>query len=349
MTLFPAVRLALALLPVLLFLLALTWLDSYRLVRMRSILVWIIAGGLAAAAAFLINALFLRRFGIDPGLYSRYDAPVIEETLKAVLMVRILRSHKAGFLVDAAIYGFAIGAGFALMENLDYLRTLHDARPVLWAIRGFGTAIMHGAATAIFAILSKSLSERRQGGGVGVYLPGAAAAIVLHSLFNHFLFSPAISTVLVFMILPLVFVLLFEASERSLQRWLGVGFDADSDLLLAIRSGRFTETRAGRYLEALRERFAGEALADMLCYLRLDAELSLRAKGELLMREAGFRTDPDADVLDKLREMRFLERSIGPTGRLALAPMMRPAGRALWERDLLAGGRLAFPARKPLS
>ena len=67
-------------------------------------------------------------------------------------------------LVDAAIFGFAIGSGFALVENLYYLASRPDAHVAVQIIRGFGTAIMHGGATAIFAIVSVALAEKRPDG-----------------------------------------------------------------------------------------------------------------------------------------------------------------------------------------
>ena len=48
-------RVVLALLPISLFLASLVWLDSYKLVRLRSVLRMIAAGGLAAAASWMIN------------------------------------------------------------------------------------------------------------------------------------------------------------------------------------------------------------------------------------------------------------------------------------------------------
>ena len=69
----------------------------------------------------------------------------------------MLRQRRLGFLVDAALVGFAVGTGFALVENLEYLRWSRNERFVLWLVRGFGPAILHGAMTALFAILVKSL------------------------------------------------------------------------------------------------------------------------------------------------------------------------------------------------
>jgi hypothetical protein len=74
------------------------------------------------------------------------------------------------FLVDAAQLGFAVGAGFAVVENIQYLRSLADASIALWLVRGLGTAVLHGATTAIFAMMSKT-ARRSKSGTEGVAVP----------------------------------------------------------------------------------------------------------------------------------------------------------------------------------
>ena len=65
--------------------------------------------------------------GIDLTLFARYVAPLTEEISKAVFVGLLLWRNRVGFLVDAAVQGFAVGTGFALVENIDYLRHLGDA------------------------------------------------------------------------------------------------------------------------------------------------------------------------------------------------------------------------------
>jgi RsiW-degrading membrane proteinase PrsW (M82 family) len=98
---------AIALLPVLCFLGALVWLDSYKLVRPGLVLVTIAAGAVAAGASYFVNATLIDATGLALGAYSRYVAPLTEEALKALIIVWLIRSGRVGFLVDAAIFGFA--------------------------------------------------------------------------------------------------------------------------------------------------------------------------------------------------------------------------------------------------
>ena len=318
----------LALAPVLFFLGALVLLDSYKLVRLRVVVGVVFAGMLVAGVAYLINGALLTR--IDFNFYTRYVSPLIEELLKALVIVALMRAHRIGFLVDGAIFGFAVGTGFAVIENLNYLAIAPDARLGTWIVRGFGTAIMHGGATAIFAMASVALVGRSY-----AYLPGFVLAVVLHSAFNHFFFSPFASTVGIAFVLPLLLNAVFRRSEAAVGDWLGRGFDADAEMLELINSGRLSDSPVGRYLHTLKHRFQGLVVADLLAYLRLYTELALRAKGLLLMRENGFDVPIDEPTKEKFAELRYLEKSVGRTGLLAIQPMLHMSHKDLWQLYML--------------
>jgi protease PrsW len=324
-------RLLAGFLPVLLFLGALIYLDSYKLVRLRRVVFMIMLGGAAAAASYTANGILLSRLPMDFTTYSRYVAPVVEEFAKALILIWLIRSQRIGFLVDASIYGFAVGTGFALVENAYYLRSIPDTHLVVWLIRGLGTAVMHGGTTSIFGISSQLLAEFRSPKQVSIFVPGLLTAMVLHSLFNHLFFLPIFSTLATLLVFPLLIFVIFERSEESLQNWLEVGFDADTELLELMNSGRLSESKVGKYLQSLREKFSGEVVMDLLCYLRIHLELSLRAKGTLMMREAGFDAEPDDETRALFKEMRYLEGSIGKTGKLALLPFLHVSGKELWQ------------------
>jgi RsiW-degrading membrane proteinase PrsW (M82 family) len=321
------------LLPVLSLLAALLYLDSYKLVKLRAVVAALTCGALIAAATYPLNELFLDRFTMPLSTFSRYVAPASEELLKALVIVALIRAHRIGFLVDAAIFGFAVGTGFALAENLYYLHLVPDASLGTWIVRGFGTALMHGGATAIFGVMGLAMIERRS--GPAAFLPGLAVAILLHAGFNQFFFSPRMSTLGIVVVLPPLLYAVFHLSERSLGDWLGKGFDADTAMLELINSGRFADSPVGRYLLTLRDKFDGPLVADVLCYLRLYTELSLRAKGILMMRENGFEVPLDPATRDVFAEMRYLEKSIGRTGVRAIQPMLAMSHKDLWQLYML--------------
>ena len=308
--------------PVVSFLGVLLYLDSYKLVTLRSVVALVACGAVEAAAMYALHGALLARNPIDFATFTRYVAPLAEELFKGLAIVLLIRANRIGFLVDAAIFGFAVGPGFATVENLNYLGENPIAGMGTWIARGFGTAIMHGGANAIFAVMGLAMVERSGRATLRAFLPGFAIAAVLHSAFNHFFLSPFLSTLGIVLVLPPLLNFVFERSEKAVGAWLGKGFDADAQMLELINSGRLADSPAGRYLHSLRDRFKGPVLADLLCYLRLYTELALRAKGILLMRENGFEVPVDHATRDVFTEMRYLEKSIGRTGVLAIQPML---------------------------
>jgi RsiW-degrading membrane proteinase PrsW (M82 family) len=323
------------LLPVLTFLAALLYLDSYKLVKLRAIVAVVACGALAAGLSYVLNASVLDVVRMDLTPYSRYVAPVTEELAKALIIVALIRMHRIGFLVDAAIYGFAVGTGFAMVENLYFLRLIPDAGLGTWIVRGFGTAIMHGGTTAIFGVMGVALQERAHRASLAALLPGFALAVALHSGYNHLSHLPRVAALSALVVLPPLLYAVFQRSERAVGDWLGQGFDADAEMLALINSGSLSDSPVGQYLHTMKDRFRGPVVADLLCYLRLYTELALRAKGILMMRESGFDVPVDDATRAKFTEMRYLEQSIGRTGLLAVQPMCHMSHKDLWQLYML--------------
>ena len=326
-----ALNWTLALAPVLLLAVLFEWLDVFRLMDKRELLGLLLLGGLAALAAWPVSGQVLDNLPMGFTFYSRVVAPWIEEALKGAAILWLVWRNRVGFTLDAVICGFTIGAGFSVVENVFYLLRYPDLAAGVWLVRGFGTAVMHGGATAIFGIAGMTLEDH---GGLPRGLGWATAltlAAAIHSVYNHFFLSPILSTALVLIALPPIIFAVFRRSEKALEQWLNVGFDADTEVLEMILSGNVSQSHVGTYLKSLKERFRGEVVVDMLCYLRMHLELSLRAKGLLMMREAGFPVALDTSDKASLDELEHLERSIGPTGKLAMAPFLRTTSRDIWQ------------------
>lgn len=326
---------AVGVLPVLGFLVVLLLLDSYKLVTPARIIRALGIGASAALVCFFVNTLPFSRMGSAGEYYAWLGAPVVEESLKAAALIWWIRKGRIAFLVEGALLGFAIGAGFAFAENLFYAGSLREAHLSVHVIRGFGTAIMHGGATALVGVLARSAADRRAPDRIRFALPALAAAIAVHMVYN-IPWLPAVANAAVLMAaLPAAFALAFARSETALRSWLGEGFDKDIELLEMLGSGAFLSTPAGRYLQSLKTSFPAAVLADMLCLLQLSLELSMRAKAELIKREVGFAAPPDPAIRARLRELKFLEKSIGSTGRLALAPLLPAGTRDIWQLNML--------------
>lgn len=333
------VDLTAALAPVMCLLALLIVMDSFKLVPVRFVF-QAIGGGMAAAGlALAVNLWLIDGLSLPIPVVTRTIAPVTEELLKLGFVVYAIRFRRVGFPVDAAIVGFAVGTGFALVENAYYLLAMPAADVWLWLARGLGAAILHGATTGIAAILAQSLASRRAGAGLSVFVPGALAAIAVHAVYNQFILAPVVSMLVLLAVLPPLVLLVFERSERATREWMSAGLDLDVELLKLVLSEQFEGTRLGVYLQELRARFPGPVVADMFCLMRLELELGIRAKGMLMARDAGLDVPVDQELVAGLEEVRYLERAIGPTGLAALGPLQVSSDRDAWHKFLLREAR----------
>jgi RsiW-degrading membrane proteinase PrsW (M82 family) len=331
----------LSLLPVLAFLAALQLIDSYKLLRLRRVLESLGVGCIVAVGCYALNTGMMSVLGRYADLWPRFGAPVLEEVAKALCIFFLLRTNRIGFMVDGAISGFAIGAGFAVIENLTYLPDLLAAGFLPAAVRGFGTAMMHGGTTAIFGLVSVNRAEIAGKARAPVFLPGLALAIFIHVLYNQPFWPPVWEAAALLVILPVVLSFVFWRSEKSLEEWIGTKLDKDMDLLHMIGTGTFSSSHAGEYLRSLESTFGSLVLGDLLCYLQICLELSAQAKGALLRREMGFPNEPDPELPGRLKELAYLEKQIGRAGQLALAPLLGTSRRDIWELQQLKDEPLA--------
>jgi RsiW-degrading membrane proteinase PrsW (M82 family) len=320
-----------ALVPVLAFLGVLLTFDSYRLISLRELSETIGIGLVLAGAAYYINGYLLAHSGIDYAGYSKFGGPVVEETLKAAALIFLFARNRIGFMIDAAIMGFAVGTGFAVFENVYYLYTLHDAQFGDWIIRGFGTAIMHGGATALFAMLAESFIERRARLKVLYFVPSLVAAIAVHIAFNALSGIPLLSTAVMIIGLPPAFLLIFTKSEHAVHQWLVDDYKSHQQLLDDIDSGRFAHSEAGRFIVTLSKRFDKATVADIFEYLKLHTLCVLRAENRSLARERNEKVVIGPSDRADLHRLAALERKIGRIALMALWPHLHFSRRELWE------------------
>lgn len=338
-----------AFLPVLLFLGVLVLMDSFKLAHPSAIaraLGWgILAACLAESTQYAIGSVV----PLSPAALNWVVGPLTEETAKAALIVLLIVRRRIGFPVDAAQLGFAVGTGFALVENLQYLRVLPDASVLLWCVRGLGTAMLHGATTSVFAMMAHTAAERHRDRPVVVFAPAWLAVVVIHAGYNLVPLSRLATTAVLLIVLPLVVLWVFQRSEHATRDWIGAGLDLDLLLHETFSSDTLALTRFGSYLQELRARFAGPVVADMLCLLRVELELSIQAKAVLIARDAGVKLPMHPDARSAVDEIRYLRSSIGTTGRLALHPIEVSSHRDDWHRYLLTGSDAPRVSRGLLS
>ncbi|MBX2977031.1 MAG: PrsW family intramembrane metalloprotease [Ignavibacteriaceae bacterium] len=308
-------------LPILLLLFLLYWIDSFKLLSPKILFIAILWGAASALLAYPINTFLLNLF--SNSIVTGLLAPTLEESLKFLLIIHFLRKNRVCFLTDSLILGFAVGAGFSIVENIFYLNQLGEKEILIWILRGFGTSFMHATASGTASVISQTILGKKDRFKFRFLLIGLTSAVIIHGIFNSSLFPPVFMIASQLLLLPMFIFLLMQKSEASIKNWIDEQFESDVILLSKIKSGELSTTRTGKYLISVKERFPAEVLVDMLGYVQLYLTLSIKVKGMLMIKEAGFDIPKDENIMAQLNELNALSKSIGKIGRMTLSPILK--------------------------
>jgi RsiW-degrading membrane proteinase PrsW (M82 family) len=201
-----ALALPLALLPVPLLVAVVLWMDRLE-PEPRTNLAFAFGwgAGIAALSALVINTANLEyvtmpALGASRGEYvaATFGAPVVEETLKGLVLVGLLWRRRAEFdgPTDGVIYAAMVGLGFAMIENVGYYINAfvspshsgpyHSGIVLLgytFVLRGLLSPLLHPVFTSMTG-LGVAYSAGRRGGAPWAVALGLLAAMVLHGTWN---------------------------------------------------------------------------------------------------------------------------------------------------------------------
>lgn len=328
---------AVALLPVLLLAVLFTWLDVFKLMSPWEMIGCLLLGAVAALVAWPISGRMLDTLPIGYSFYSRMVAPWIEEALKGAALAALILTNRIGYKLDAVISGFAIGAGFSVIENIFYLSRFPELDTAVWLVRGLGTAVMHGTTTAILAATAHQLgngSMRREGGHMFNpfwLLPGYLLASLFHLIFNQFPDHPMEDMIVTLIVAPIILIGVMRFGEGEARTWLTEESEAHRRWLEEWKAGGFPADESGQRIAALTQRLKPEQAALVREYCIAKAELVLAAEEELL---DGDRHIDEAEAkrlrtaFDRLDEVRH---AIGRVGFAALSRRLPFSNNDEWE------------------
>jgi RsiW-degrading membrane proteinase PrsW (M82 family) len=328
----------LALVPVLILLGVFVWLDAFKLMSLSEILVLLVLGGIGAGIAWPVSGRLLDTLPIGFSSYSRFVAPWIEEAIKAVVIIALFRMNRIGYKLDAVIAGFAIGAGFSVVENVIYLIRYPDYGAGTWLVRGLGTAVMHGTTLAILAATAHEFAERETREAAGEFdfhlwwfVPGYFVAVALHTLFNQFPDRPLVAMMGAWMLAPIALIAIFHFGTSEAQRWLAAERDGHEEQLETLKAGDWPDNASGRRIAALAERVDGETARRLRRYWELQAWLVLQAEEAMIEEVEGDVTLDAPQIRAALAELAGLRRALGRSTFTALKALLPFSRNDYWE------------------
>ena len=328
----------LALIPVLVLLAVFDWLDAFELMSFREILILLVIGGFAALLSWPVSGRLLDTLPIGFSIYSRFFAPWIEEAIKGAMIVALFRMNRIGYKLDAVIAGFAIGAGFSVVENIIYLLHFPDYGAGTWLVRGFGTAVMHGATLAVLAAIAHEFAEReiREAASefdfrLWWFIPGYLVAVALHMAFNQFPDRPLIAMLGSIVVAPLVLIGIFHFGTREAERWLVAELAEHRAALEKLRAGGWPEGPSGQKIAALASRLDPEAAKRVHRYLELQTWLVAEAEETMMEEATGDAEFSKSEVRAAFTELDGLKRALGRSTFAALQAHLPFSRNDQWE------------------
>jgi RsiW-degrading membrane proteinase PrsW (M82 family) len=323
----------------LIFLYVIYKLDLYGTGSFRIVLICFGWGMIAFGLAYLTNTTAMNAGLISLDTLRRFFAPPAEELLKALILIYLVRRPNFTYFVDGAIYGFAIGVGFAIVENYSYV--LGGSASVLGMAIGrvLSTNLMHASASGLVGIAVGYARFHRSWRRVLSVSAGLLVALVLHVGFNNLVSSPRISGGL---------LLLYAAA---------VGFGSAGIIALAIRRGLAEEkswieetlgeadrvTRgeaavvnrisdAREILTPIAKRFGPEKASQIERFLMLQARLGILRKTLEKLQDEKMVKAVEAQMSDLRGEMDDARRSVGAYCMLYLRQIFPEESSPLWGR-----------------
>jgi RsiW-degrading membrane proteinase PrsW (M82 family)/CRP-like cAMP-binding protein len=139
----------------------------------------------AISLAWILNSAVLDQ-GIGYDTLTGIAAPIIEEILKSLVLITLIQRPRFRYIVDGAVYGIAVGIGFAMSENLFiYLPGAGEAVLGTAISRTLSTSLMHASASGMVGISLGRLRRATESARATWPLLGIGLAISLHVIYNN--------------------------------------------------------------------------------------------------------------------------------------------------------------------
>jgi RsiW-degrading membrane proteinase PrsW (M82 family) len=315
------------------FLAIVRWLDLYASGSHKGMLVCFAWGIVAFWLALQINTYMLQF--VSYALLVTFVAPVIEEIVKSLILVYYVRRSDFTYFVDGAIYGFAAGACFAVLENLLYLGRAGEEMGLMVAIsRAFSTALMHGSATALVGIALGRLKFGQGRSRFASLFLGWAAAMTLHITFNNvvnagspFTFWLALGLGLGGVALIAVFIFWGLNEEKH---WL----NETLNLKMGVSAGESAVVQKlddlDTLLEPIGKRFGEDKRKQAEHFLKLQARLGLKRKVQEMTSDPKLRAEMDAQLNTLRQEIDTVRRGLGIYCMTYVRSILPPDAEPMW-------------------
>ncbi len=299
----------------LVFLFIVKWLNFFDTHRPRLIVVALVWGAISMGLSYAVDHPLVPIFG-RPMVTVRIG-PFVEEIWKSLILLYLVTRADYTYFVDGAIYGFAVGIGFAVAENMLYLSRVDVNTGLIVAItRAFSSSVMHGSSTALVGIAVGGFPMARAVHPLVALVIGLAVAIAYHMTYNHIALLALgqegllIICGLAFAGLALVAAAILwglQRERRRLRKSLGMKArvsKGESRLVQRIDD-------LDDLLAPVEERFGEDKRDEVANVLVLGAQLAMKQDQIRRTRDSELRAELAAQITDAKRELKRRRHDVG--------------------------------------
>jgi RsiW-degrading membrane proteinase PrsW (M82 family) len=313
-------------------------LDFYKTGEYTIIALSFLAGLVAFWLASEANSTTVSQGWLPRMDVIRYSAPILEEILKGLILWYLISRPRFTYFVEGAVYGFAAGIGFAIVENFQYIQSAQSAGLMLALSRVISTNLMHAAATSILGIfLGQARFERTWLRRLLVGLLGLAIAMLLHVGFNNLvtrvdggllLLYAAATGIAAAGLIAYVIKRGLKSGKTWLEESLGM-----TDRVTSGEAAVVTRMESvDDILEPLAERFGDKKAAEIKDFLTKQARLGFMRKSVERLSDERMKRATEEEIVKLRTQVDEARRKVGSYAMLFLRHTFPEDSSPLWGR-----------------
>ncbi|MEJ5312185.1 MAG: PrsW family glutamic-type intramembrane protease [Anaerolineae bacterium] len=316
--------------------------DLYASRTFRLVLICFAWGALGGVGlSYLLNTYVtyptLRKLGWDLLLLYVLFAPIAEELTKSLALLYVSRRPEFTYFVDGAIYGFASGIGFSIVENFIYLSQNPRMGITLAVSRAFSTCLMHGVAAGLVGIaIGRVRFQQKAGRGLGL-AGGWIAAMILHGVFNAITQADLPDTLLAIIPIGIGFAgvgliaYVIALGLREQKQWLADTLDRKVGVSGAEVRAAQSYSSLEEMLEPIAKQFP-QKMEQVLALVLRQAQLGIKKKVQEKLEDPKQKDQLMQEIAQMQEEMEQLRKAIGPYVMVFVRSVFPEGALNIWGR-----------------
>lgn len=309
--------------------------DFFQTGNTRLIIACFLWGAFAYLMAYGANSTLLKYHLISHDDLVRYSAPVLEEILKGAILLYLIRRADFTYFVDGAIYGFTIGIGFAVFENMEYVLNARD--PMFLALaRVFSTNLIHATTCGSIGIalglsrFERSGSTRR----LTTLFASVVIAMGLHVTYNNLVSrgAPVLLAILVGFAGAGLIVYSIMRGMNDLKNW--VNEELKEDRRVTVNEAAIVNQfeKVDSLLVPFSKRFGPQKTALAREMLLMQAQMSIHRRTAEKHQDEKMRQAAEAQANELRARMDVCRNQLGWYCMLQLRGMFPEEGNPWWDK-----------------